>query len=113
LAKGQRLQQGTRLLDRRNVHEEDRAFPILARPPLDSLKRGPTIGKIALPADIQLLPCGYVACCSVRQCQARASTVARYTDDQGRPLKQRELCDRHAEWLKANRPNVHDLVDRD
>jgi hypothetical protein len=35
--------------------------------------------------------------------------IARYTDDQGRPLKQRELCDRHAAWLKANRPNVHDL----
>ena len=25
---------------------------------------------------------------------------------QGRPLKQRELCDRQADWLKANRPNV-------
>jgi len=32
--------------------------------------------------------------------------LARYTDGQGRPLKQRELCDRHADWLKANRPNV-------
>jgi uncharacterized phage-associated protein len=35
--------------------------------------------------------------------------LARYTDDQGRPLRQRELCGRHAAWLKANRPNVHDL----
>jgi hypothetical protein len=24
-------------------------------------------------------------------------------------LKQRELCGRHAAWLKANRANVHDL----
>ena len=35
--------------------------------------------------------------------------LARYTDGQGRPLRQRELCERHAAWLKANRPNVHDL----
>jgi hypothetical protein len=54
-------------------------------------------------AAIQLLACGYPARCSVRRCQVRATTVARYTDDQGRPLKQRELCERHAEWLRANR----------
>ena len=42
---------------------------------------------------------------------ARATMLARYTDGQGRPLRQRELCDRHANWLKANRPNVHDLRD--
>jgi hypothetical protein len=35
--------------------------------------------------------------------------LARYADGQGRPLKQRELFDRHAHWLKANRPNVHDV----
>jgi hypothetical protein len=35
--------------------------------------------------------------------------LARYTDNQGRPLRQRELCDRHATWLKANRSNVRDL----
>ena len=34
---------------------------------------------------------------------------ARYIDDGGAPLRQRELCDRHAAWLKANRQNVHDL----
>jgi hypothetical protein len=39
----------------------------------------------------------------------RATMLARYTDGQGRPLKQRELCERHAAWLKANRPNVHYL----
>jgi hypothetical protein len=60
--------------------------------------------------EIQLLACGYPARCYVRQCQARATTLARYTDHQGRPLRQRELCDRHAEWLKTNRPNVHDLM---
>ena len=57
-------------------------------------------------AEIQLLACGYSALCSVRGCRARATMLARYTDNQGRPLRQRELCDRHADWLKANRPNV-------
>ena len=60
-------------------------------------------------AEIQLLSCGYPARCSVRQCQARATILARYTDNQGRPLKQRELCNRHADWLKANSPNVYDM----
>ena len=59
--------------------------------------------------EIQLLECGYAARCTVRGCRVRATGLARYTDDQGRPLKQRELCERHAAWLKANRPNVHDL----
>ena len=52
-------------------------------------------------AEIQLLACGYSAQCSVRGCRARATMLARYTDGQGRPLKQRELCARHADWLKA------------
>jgi hypothetical protein len=36
--------------------------------------------------------------------------LARYTYNQGRPLRQRELCDGHADWLKAHRPNVYDLI---
>ena len=60
-------------------------------------------------AEIQLLACGYSAPSSVRGCRARATMLARYTDGQGRPLRQREQCERHADWLKANRPNVHDL----
>ena len=39
----------------------------------------------------------------------RATMLARYTDDRGRRLRQRELCNRHTDWLKVNRPNVHDL----
>ena len=57
-------------------------------------------------AEIQLLACGYSAQCTVRGCRTRATKLARYADGQGRPLKQRELCERHAAWLKANRPNV-------
>jgi hypothetical protein len=60
--------------------------------------------------EIQLLTCGYPARCSVRQCEARGSVLARFTGAQGRPLLQRELCDRHADWLRANRPNVRDLM---
>ena len=59
--------------------------------------------------EIQLLACGYSAQCTVRGCRACARTLARYADKQGRPFWQRELCERHAAWLKANRPNVHDL----
>jgi hypothetical protein len=60
--------------------------------------------KQCVAAEIQLLTCGYSAQCTVRGCGARATMLATYTDGQGRPLKQRELCDRHAEWLRANRP---------
>ena len=42
-------------------------------------------------AEIQLIACGYSARCAVRGCRARATMVARYTDGQGRPLRQREL----------------------
>lgn len=59
--------------------------------------------------EIQLLACGYSAECSARQCKARATTLARYTDAYGRALRQRELCERHAAWLRTNRPNVFDL----
>jgi hypothetical protein len=61
-------------------------------------------------AEIQLLTCRYSAQCTVRGCRVRPTMVARYADGQGRPLKQCELCDRPAAWLKANGPNVHDLT---
>ena len=53
--------------------------------------------------EVQLLQC------TVRDCRARATMLARCTDSQGRSLRQRELCKRHADWLKANRSNVHDV----
>jgi hypothetical protein len=59
-----------------------------------------------------LLASGYATQCTVRACRARATRLARYTDGQGRPLRQRELCDRHADWLKANRPNGHERLTR-
>jgi hypothetical protein len=45
-----------------------------------------------VPAEIQLLTCGYSAPCTVRGCGTRAIKLARYADSQGRPLKQRELA---------------------
>jgi hypothetical protein len=62
-------------------------------------------------AEVQIIACGYSAQCIVRGCRARATRLARYTDGQGRPLRQRELCERHAGWLKAHRTNVRVLVD--
>ena len=59
--------------------------------------------------EIHLLLCGYAVTCTVRGCHGRATTLARYADNQGRPLRQRELCARHAEWLKANRANIYDM----
>jgi hypothetical protein len=60
-------------------------------------------------AEIQLLGCAYSARCTVRGCGARDTRLARYTDGQGRPLRQRELCERHADGPNANRSNVQDL----
>jgi len=62
-----------------------------------------------MPAEIQLLPCGYPARCSVHECQVRATTLVRYTDNRSRPLRQWELCDRHANWLRANGKNVREM----
>jgi len=46
---------------------------------------------------IELWPCGYDALCKVRNCKARATTIARSVDAGGRPIKQYELCAPHAE----------------
>jgi hypothetical protein len=35
---------------------------------------------------------------------------ARYVGKHGRPLRQREPCDLHAEWLGANRKNVREIT---
>jgi hypothetical protein len=48
---------------------------------------------------IELWPCGYDARCKVRNCRARATTIARSVDVGGRPLRQYELCAAHAEQV--------------
>jgi hypothetical protein len=37
---------------------------------------------------IELWPCRYDARCNVRNCRARATTIARSMDSGGRPMKQ-------------------------
>ena len=60
-------------------------------------------------AEIELVTCRYMARCSVKPCPRVATAIARYLDNQGRPLRQRDLCDRHANVLKKREPNIRDL----
>jgi hypothetical protein len=48
---------------------------------------------------VELWPCGYQAPCKVRNCRAKATTIARSVDAGGRPLRQHELCATHAEQV--------------
>jgi len=48
---------------------------------------------------IELWPCGYQAPCKVRNCKAKATTIARAVDAGGRPIRQYELCASHAEQV--------------
>ena len=49
-------------------------------------------------AEIELLRCEYVAQCTRPGCpHYPAMTIVRYLDDQGRALRQFQVCDRHAE----------------
>jgi len=62
--------------------------------------------------EIQLLACGYSGQCSVRGCRAPATRLRRYTDNQGRPRRQRELCERMR--IGSSEPaDVRDLMGRD
>ena len=52
-------------------------------------------------AEIELLRCEYAARCARVGCRRyRATTIVRYLDNQGRPLRQLEACDQHAELVK-------------
>jgi hypothetical protein len=53
------------------------------------------------PAEIELWRCGYSAHCTVTGCERTATTLARYFGGRRRLLRQRELCDRHVETLRA------------
>jgi hypothetical protein len=51
------------------------------------------------PAAIELRRRLYQVRCNVRTCQAKATMIARSVDAGGRPMKQYELCDVHAEQV--------------
>ncbi len=59
--------------------------------------------------EIHLLTCLYEARCTDRECTDRAVVLARWTDDQGLTIMQRELCVRHAQWLKDYMTGIRDL----
>ena len=48
---------------------------------------------------IELWPCRYDARCKVKNCRAKATTLARGVDPHGRPTVQHELCAVHAEQV--------------
>jgi hypothetical protein len=48
---------------------------------------------------IELWPCGYDARCNVRNCKAKATIIARGNDSGGRPIRQYELCQAHADQV--------------
>jgi hypothetical protein len=48
---------------------------------------------------IELWPCGYDARWNAKNCKAKATTLARGVDTQGRPIKQYELCSVHADQV--------------
>jgi hypothetical protein len=48
---------------------------------------------------IKLWPCGYDWRSNVRNCKAKATTLARSVDAGGRPMKQYELCSAHVEQV--------------
>jgi hypothetical protein len=45
--------------------------------------------------EIQLLTSGMLRAAAYASVRLAQTTLARYTDNQGRPLRQRELCDRY------------------
>jgi len=51
--------------------------------------------------EIHSLACGYDAqCTDLGECTERATVLARRMGHQGELLNQREVCERHAQWLK-------------
>jgi len=63
--------------------------------------------------EVELVRCGYTARCSGAGChQHGATTIVRYLDAHGRPLRQLvEVCDEHAVLIKSEqrRLSVRDL----
>jgi hypothetical protein len=63
---------------------------------------------------IELWLCGYDARCKVRNCKARATTLARSVDNHGRPLRQHELCAVHTEQVaERERAKGREVVRRE
>jgi hypothetical protein len=48
---------------------------------------------------IELLPCRYHIACRAKDCRRKATVIARSYDTGGRPLRQYELCQPHADQV--------------
>ena len=66
------------------------------------------------PTAVQIGRCGYVYPCKAPRCaRSRATIVLRKLDAAGRPVRQIELCDRHAEAVIAReRERGLEILDR-
>ncbi|MGC2492002.1 hypothetical protein [Candidatus Binatus sp.] len=64
---------------------------------------------------IELWRCEYPEPCSARGCKARAETLVKHIDEQGRLISQAELCDEHIKKTIIGWGNlkVDDAVQRD
>jgi hypothetical protein len=64
-------------------------------------------------AEIELLHCEYAARCARVGCRRyRATVIVRYLDNQGRALRQLEVCEQHAD-LTIRREELRGLKVRD
>jgi len=54
----------------------------------------------------ELWHCRYPTPCTRNDCRAGATVIVRYVDTQGRPLRQFELCERHAGELARSAVDV-------
>jgi hypothetical protein len=72
---------------------------------------------LALPDEvktIELWACRYDAACKVHNCRARATTIARSMDSDGRHIHQYELCQTHAEQIaEREREKGREIVRRE
>jgi hypothetical protein len=66
------------------------------------------------PTAVQIGRCGYPAPCRAPQCAVRRATIVlRKIDAAGRPVRQIELCDRHAQVVIAReRKRGFEIFDR-
>jgi hypothetical protein len=75
------------------------------------LQRGAS--RVLAECEVELLRCGYVARCSAAGCHEHgATTIVRYLDARGNPLRQlTKVCDEHANLIKRDqrRSAVRDL----
>ena len=63
---------------------------------------------------IELWPCRYDARCMVRNCRARATTIARSVDAGGRRIRQYDLCAVHVEQVvERERGKGREIVKRE